>query len=150
MHSIARQFLSAPIVTHFNAVIRVLRYLKSCPRRGIFLPRNSQLKLQRYSDVYWDGCSVTRRSIPGQCFFLGRSFISRRTKKQLTISRSSSEVEYLALAAATCELQWLTYMFKYLHVECIKIPELYCDNQHALHITVNPVFHERTKHLEID
>jgi hypothetical protein len=65
--------------------------------------------------------------------------ISWRTKKQLTVSRSSSEVKYRALGAATCELQWILYLLKDLHVTIDKV-----------HIAANPVFHERTKHLEID
>lgn len=63
---------------------------------------------------------------------------------------SSSEAEYRALAAATWELQCLMYLFKYLHIKCIKTLVLYCDNQSALHIAVNHVFRERTKHLKID
>jgi len=67
-----------------------------------------------------------------------------KTKKQTTISRSSSEVEYRALASATCELQWLTYLMQDLKI----LPPsqqsiLYCDNNSALHITANPVVHER-------
>jgi hypothetical protein len=144
------QFLPAPTSAHYNAAVRILRFLKSCPGRGIFFPRDSSLQLQGYSDADWAGCIDTRRSISGQCFFLGKSLISWRTKKQLTVSKSSSEAEYRALAAATCELQWLMYLFKDLHVQCTKLPVLYCDNQSALHIVANPVFHERTKHLEID
>lgn len=55
------QFIYALRVNHFNAVIQVLRYLKSCPDRGIFLPRDSQIKLQGYSNANWTGCSDTRR-----------------------------------------------------------------------------------------
>src|SRR4051812_15923210 len=144
------QFLSNPTVTHFNAACRVLRYLKSCPARGILFPCDSTLQLHGYSDADWAGCIDTRRSISGQCFFLGRSLISWRSKKQLTVSRSSSEAEYRALAAATCELQWFLYLLQDLHVTCTKTPVLYCDNQSAIHIASNPIFHERTKHLEID
>jgi len=118
--------------------------------KGLFFPRSSSLTLQGFSDADWAGCIDIRKSISGQCFFLGSSLISWRTKKQITISRSSSEVEYRALASATCELQWLLYILRDLHVSCSKLPVLYCDNQSVIHIASDPVFHERTKHLEID
>jgi hypothetical protein len=90
-------------------------------------------------------------SISGQCFFLGQYLISWKTKKQPTVSRSSSEAEYRAMTSATCELQWILYcLLRDLHINCVKLPVLYCDNQSAMHIAANPVFHERTKHLEID
>jgi hypothetical protein len=54
------------------------------------------------------------------------------------------------LSFAACELQWLIYLLQDLHVLCVKPVVLYCDNQSAVHIASNPVFHERTKHLEID
>jgi hypothetical protein len=144
------QFLSKPTQIHHQAALRVLKYLKGCPGKGLHFPRSSSLQLQGFSDADWAGCYDTRRSISGQCFFLGNSLISWRTKKQLTVSRSSSEAEYRALASATCELQWLLYLLRDLHIQCPKLPVLFCDNQSAIHIASNPVFHERTKHLDID
>jgi hypothetical protein len=144
------QFLSSPTEKHFQAATRVLRYLKKSPGQGLFFPKDSSLMLSGFSDADWAGCLDSRRSISGQCFYLGKSLISWRTKKQLTVSRSSSEAEYRALGAATCELQWILYLLKDLHVSLLKPPVLYCDNQSAIHIAANPVFHERTKHLEID
>ena len=144
------QFLGNTTQTHHTALMRVLRYLKGCPGKGLFFPRQSSLQIKGYTDADWVGCKDTRRSISGQCFFLGDSLISWRTKKQLTVSRSSSEAKYRALASATCELQWLTYLLRDLEVKCIKPPVLYCDNQSAIYNVVNPFFHERNKHLEID
>lgn len=144
------QFLNSPTEKHFIAATRILRYLNKCPGQGLFFPRDSSLFLSGYSDADWAGCLDSRRSISGQCFFLGKSLISWRTKKQLTVSRSSLEAEYRALGAATCELQWLLYLLKDLHVTTVKLHVRYCDNQSTLHIAANPVFHERTKHLEID
>lgn len=92
-----------------------------------------------YAD--WGGCPDSRKSISGYCFFLGESLVSWKSKKQQTVARSSSEAEYRALAAATCELQWLSYLMSDLKVECLKQPVLYCDNQSALYIAANPVFH---------
>lgn len=128
----------------------MLRYLKGCPGKWLFFPRNSSLHLQGLSDADWVGCVDSRRSISGQCFFIGHSLISWRTKKHITVSRSPSEAEYRALASATCELQWILYLLKDLHIQCSKLPMLFCDNQSALPIAANPIFHERTKHLEID
>lgn len=144
------QFLSHPTEAHYRAAQRVLHYLKGSPGKGLFFPRSAPLHLSGFSDSDWGGCPDSRKSVSGYCFFLGSSLISWRSKKQTTVARSSSEAEYRALASATCELQWLTFLLQDLHITCTRSPALYCDNRSALHIAANPVFHERTKHLEID
>lgn len=108
------------------------------------------MQLIGFSDVDWAGYADTRRSISDQCFFIGNSLISWRMKKQLTVSRSSSEAEYRVLAATTCEMQWLVYLLNDIQVTTSKLLALYCDNLSAIDITANPVFHKNTKHLEID
>jgi len=79
------QFLTNPSQTHYNAGMRVLKYLKGCPGSDIFFPRDSDLHIQGFSYVDWAGCKDTRRSISSQCFLIGKSLVSWRTKKQLTI-----------------------------------------------------------------
>jgi hypothetical protein len=120
---------------------RVIRYLKHNPGRGLMFHRNSDLQILGYSDADWAGCLDTRKSTSGYCFFLGSSLISWKAKKQSTISKSSSEAEYRALSTATCELIWLQYLLTDLQIMCTKLPVLFCDNQSALHIASNPVFH---------
>ena len=82
--------------------------------------------------------------------FLGTSLISWKPKKQNTVSRSSSEAEYRALATTTCELQWLSYLLRDLQVQTTDQSTLYCDSQSARQIAHNPTFHERTKHIDLD
>ena len=77
---------------------------------------------------------------------LGQSPISWLTKKEPTVSRSSFEVEYHAMAITNFELTWLKYFLASLASHL----QLFCDHQAALHIASNPVFHERTKHIKID
>jgi hypothetical protein len=87
--------------------------------------------------------------VTGFCTFLGSSLITWKCKKQSTISRSSSEAEYRALASTTCEVQWLHYIFKDLGTPLPSPSLIYCGNSSARHIAENAVFHVQTKHIEI-
>lgn len=82
--------------------------------------------------------------------FVGSSLITWRSKKQPTVSRSSAEAEYRALALASCEIMWLTHLLKDLRVCASTVPVLYSDSTAAIYIATNPVFHDRTKHIELD
>ncbi|CAI0377901.1 unnamed protein product [Linum tenue] len=144
------QFQENPCVEHLQAAHRVIRYLKQTPGQGLLFRADSKLELQGFCDADWASCPDSRRSLTGYCTFLCTSLITWKTKKQTTVSRSSSEAEYRALAQVVCEVQWLRNLLLEMGVQVPLSINLFCDNKSALHIAENPVFHERTKHIEID
>ncbi|XP_019178164.1 PREDICTED: uncharacterized protein LOC109173391 [Ipomoea nil] len=144
------QFVAMPRQEHMDAAIRVLLYLKGAPGRGLLLPKEGSLTLTAYCDADWGGCLTTRRSCTGYYISLGGAPVSWRTKKQSVVSRSSAEAEYRAMAVTVSELLWLRWLLFELGSQRKHATPLFCDNQAALHIAANPVYHERTKHVEMD
>ena len=106
--------------------------------------------LSAFTDADWAGHPNDRRSNSGLLVFLGHNPITWSVKKQLTVSRSSTEAEYRALASASTELCWLCVLLKDLGIYLHDPPILWCDNVSALAIASNPVFHAHTKHIEVD
>ncbi|TYK28978.1 putative mitochondrial protein [Cucumis melo var. makuwa] len=86
----------------------------------------------------------------GFCVFLGNSLVSWKSKKQQTVARSSAEAEYRTLAATTCEVIWLRSLLNELQIKAPSPTLLFYDSQAAIYIANNPMFHERTKHIELD
>ncbi|KAK4386639.1 Retrovirus-related Pol polyprotein from transposon RE2 [Sesamum angolense] len=141
------QYLQRPTEQHWHAALHVVRYLKGTPTTGLFFPSSNTFQLTTYVDADWGACVDSRRSVTGYCVFLGTSLISWKTNKQNIVSRSA---EYRAMAAEVCELQWISFLLADFRIPVTTPIPFWCDNQTALHITANPVFHERTKHLDID
>jgi len=96
-----------PTNYHYRALQHVLRYIKSSPSQGLFFVADLETQIKAFSDSDWATCPNTRRSKTGFCVFLGSFIISWKSKKQLIVSRSSTEAEYCALDATVCEIQWI-------------------------------------------
>ncbi|XP_068328083.1 uncharacterized mitochondrial protein AtMg00810-like [Pyrus communis] len=148
--SLVSQFMQAPTEAHLNVVKRILRYLKGSIGRGIVMKNNGHTQIIAYTDADWAGNAIDRKSTTGYCTLVGGNLVTWKSKKQNVIARSSAEAEYRAMASTACELIWLKGLLSDLGFSINTPMSLFCDNQAAMHIASNPVFHERTKHIEVD
>ena len=143
------QFMHKPTKFHLNAAKHVLRYLKGTKEYGLkFCKSNDPIQIVGYSDSDW-GSSEDRKSISGYCFQLNdqSSFISWKSKKQATVALSSCEAEYIALTHCIQEAKFIKQLLTDLSFQSdITIS---VDNQGAIKLAQNPVFHERSKHIDI-
>nr|GEV69815.1 ribonuclease H-like domain-containing protein [Tanacetum cinerariifolium] len=144
------QFMHKPLKSHLKIALKVLRYLKGCPGKGIHIVKQPKPSLEAFVDADWAKCIVTRKSITGFCVKLNGFLVSWKSKKQNTLSKSSVEAEYRAIAFVTSEIVWILKILKDLNWEHLLPVNLFCDSQAAIKIAANHVFYERTKHLEID
>ncbi|KAG7554761.1 Retrotransposon gag domain [Arabidopsis suecica] len=149
VHRLSR-FLSCATDLHLQAAFNILKYLKGNPGQGLFYSATTDICLNGFADADYGTCTDTRRSVSGICVFLGTSLIIAKSKKQQVASQSSTEAEYRAMARATDELIWVQQLLTALRIPVQTQAKLFCDNKSAMHIANNPVFHERTKHVEID
>ncbi|KAL2232982.1 uncharacterized protein LOC110011587 [Sesamum indicum] len=135
------QFMQFPSQNHWEPALHLVRYLKGTLYRGLHFNSNNNFTLEAYCDADWVTCKETRKSLTGYCIFLGGSLISWKTKKQTTVSWSTAEAEYRSMSSTTCELIWIHSLLKDLKINIQTPISFYCDNQAALYITANPVFH---------
>ncbi|KAJ6795652.1 Uncharacterized protein M6B38_225795 [Iris pallida] len=119
-----------------------------CVNLCITLPLFVFRQCDEFSD--WAGCPDTRRSTSGYCVYFGTNLVSWQSRKQPTVSRSSTEAEYKAMAAVVSELLWISYILRDLGIPLSSAFKVHCDNISAHHIARNPVYHARTEQIEID
>ncbi|KAJ9558499.1 hypothetical protein OSB04_013113 [Centaurea solstitialis] len=144
------QFMHAPSQTRWQTLKRGLRYLKGTIHHGLFLKRATTLDLKAFSDSDWGGISTAGRSTTTYLLYLGGNIISWRSAKQKSVSRSSTEAEYKALANAAAEVSWVQNLLHELGITTAHPPTLYCDNTGATYLCSNPVYHSRIKHVALD
>ncbi|XP_019179162.1 PREDICTED: uncharacterized protein LOC109174378 [Ipomoea nil] len=148
--SVVSQFMANPTKFHWEAAVRVVKYLKSAPGRGILYANHGHMSVEAFSDADWVGSLSDRKSTTGYCVFLGGNLVSWKSKKLSVVSRSSAESEYRPMTHVACEVMWLCNVLGEIGVKVNKLIPLWCNNKAAIHISSNPVFHECTKHIEVD
>nr|GEZ47391.1 putative reverse transcriptase, RNA-dependent DNA polymerase, Gag-polypeptide of LTR copia-type [Tanacetum cinerariifolium] len=145
------QHMHSPLKSHLQSALNVLRYLKGSPEKGLKFSHNMLSNMfEGYADSDWAKCPKTRKSVLGYCVFYNENLISWKSKKQATLSKSSTKAEYRSLGSAACEIIWILKIMKDLKVEVNLPVSLLCDNKAVLQLVVNHVFQESSKHFKIN
>ena len=148
--SVISRYMQTPQEAHLQAAKHVLRYIRRYPDLGLFYKQGEENRLHGYTDADYAQDIDDRISVGAYIFFIGNSPVSWNSKKQSSTSRSTCESEYRALAQCSCEAIWLRRLLGELKILDNKPTNLYCDNQSSIKLSYNPVFHERSKHFEVD
>ncbi|GJT55930.1 putative ribonuclease H-like domain-containing protein [Tanacetum coccineum] len=142
------RFQVTPKSSHLYAVKMIFRYLKGQPKLGLWYPRDSPFDLEAFSDSDYARASLDMKSTIGGCQFLGKRLISWQCKKKTIVANSTTEAEYVAAANCCGPVLWiqnqmLDYGFNFRNTK------IHIDNESTICIVKNPVFHSKTKHIEI-
>jgi hypothetical protein len=130
-------------------VKRIFRYLKGIINYGLWYPRNQNFQLTVYSDVDWANCVDERKSTSGGAFFLVDTLVSWLSKKKGSISLSTTEFEYIAVATRCTQVLWMIQTLADLEVKYTALIPIHCDNTSAISVSKNLLFHSNTKHIPI-
>ena len=148
--SVVSRFMQNPQETHLQAAKHILRYLRRYRYLALFFEHGEENHLQGYTDADYSQDTDDRISVGAYIYFFGNSPISWNSKKQSSTSRSSCESEYRALAQCSCEAIWIRRLLQELKLLDDKPTILYCDNQSSIKLSYNPLFHDKSRHFEID
>jgi hypothetical protein len=127
----------------------VLRYIRVTINYGLRYTASSDIQLHGFTDFDWEGSAKDRKSTSGMCFNLGSTMISWGNRKQKSVALSTTEVEYMVACEACTEAVWLRKLISNLFYQTPESTIIYCDNQSCIRLSEHPVFHERSKHIEI-
>lgn len=144
------QFMHLPTELHWTIAKRVLWYLKSIIRHGLFLKKDQKLHLSAFVEANWAGNHDDRTSTSTYIVYLGSNAISWCPRKQKNVARSSTEAEYWALGSCSTEILWLCNLLGELHISLAQCPTIFCDNIQVTYLSINPIFHSKMKHISID
>nr|GEX17438.1 putative reverse transcriptase, RNA-dependent DNA polymerase [Tanacetum cinerariifolium] len=142
------RFQVKPKVLHLHAIKRIFRYLKGQPKLGLWYPKDSPFNLEAYTNSDYAGASLDRKSTTGGCQFLGSRLILWQCKKQTVVASSTTKAEYVAASNCYGQVLWiqnqmLDYGYNFINTK------IFIDNENTICIVKNPIFHSKTKHIEI-
>lgn len=130
---------------HWNAVKRIIKYIKRTVDYGIKFEKNQNLEVRVYSNADFAGDKAARKSTTGYVILLGKTPIAWGTQKQRSVALSTTESEYVATSQTAKELIWIKKLVKDLLEIDTNKPVMLIDNQSAIKLIKNPEYHKRTK-----
>lgn len=145
---VSDQFMASPSEANYHATGFFVTFLALFLMA--YIQAHGSLDLYAYSNADWVGCPLTSRSTSGFGTFLGPYCLSWSAKKQPTIAKSSTEAGYCSMGFASATLTWLGFVFRDIGLPMARPPTLYCNNLSSLYLTINPLFHGRSKHIAVD
>lgn len=148
---IVSRFMEEPTVSHMAAVKQILRYVKGSITLGCHYGRKGEgtPELVGFCDSDLAGDVNDRKSTSGAVFFLGSNLITWASLKQKTVAFSSCEAKYMSAATAACQGIWLSRLLAELQNKEAQCVKLKIDNMSAISLSKNPVYHDRSKHIQI-
>jgi len=147
--SLLSRFMHRASELHLIAAKRILRYVRGTVSYGVKYDKCQSFKLHGFSDSDWAGSIEDMKSTSGYCFNLGSGVFSWCSKKQEIVAQSTAEAEFITTSATVNQALWLQKILRDLHMEEEEPTKISVDNQAAIAISHNPVFHGKTKHFNI-
>lgn len=145
---VVSRYMESPTSMHMKVAKRILRYLKGTIEFGLFYSSCGDFKLQGFCDSDYAGDIDDRKSTIGFVFFMGEAAISWSSKKQSIVTLSTCESEYVAATSCACHAIWLRRLLEELHLPQDEATEIFVDNKSAQALAKNPVYHDRSKHID--
>ncbi|CAL8138407.1 unnamed protein product [Prunus armeniaca] len=145
--SLLARFMHNPTKKHMGTTKRVLRYIQGTIDFGIVFEKGKETTLIGYCDSDWAGSEDDMRSTSGYAFTLGSGVFSWASIKQNTVALSIAEAEYVSAAEATSQAKWLRFVLEDFGEEQIEGTQIMCDNTSAIAMAKNPVFHQKSRHI---
>jgi len=133
----------------WKAAKHVLRYLRGTTHYGLWYRRIEGVKLQGFTNANWAGSPLDRKSTSGGIFNFGSAAVSWYSRKHRSVALSTTEAKYMAASQAACEAIWMWKILVGLFGQMMDPTVIYCDNQSCIKLSENPVFHDRSKHIDI-
>jgi hypothetical protein len=143
------QVMVKPTKLFWKASNHFLRYLKGTYEYGLWYKQTDEVKLHGFMDAYWVGSPMDRKSTSRGIFSIGSIVVSWYSRKQRSVALISVEAKYMAESQAACEAIWMRKILVGLFGSHLDPTVIYCDNQSCIKLSINPMFHDRSKHIDI-